>query len=617
MQAQVSKLFQSIRLQHGKTPPAVLRKGQFITGKVIRFFPEHKAMVQLGGKAIVAHLERALQANQRYVFHVKDISPYIHLKVISEKPVQKEMDQVAHILAKLGLKAGKFQKQLVSMLFREQIPIQKDELKQAFILVNRSSSFEKGASVLLEMMKRKLPMTRDVFDSLYARMFQQKSLTKMVSELRLVLHEQPDLTNEGFQLYRSLAAFSQVKNSVTLQHHWMGQLLAEAQTSDRTTFSFLQKAGIISKNKTYSSWQETLLNWAKQQGYIDADGKLNAKTVLSSHIPLSESPLSFLTDKKFDSTFQLLSHHGNAPEQADVKHILNMLQSARTNHQVIKRLLTSSTLLKVFDQLSPDLQKEIQGMRIKMDSTDAKQIQSLISRMEGEVQALLEQTWSPKHKQVLQYWQFIHSLYSQGNTGKQFFTGIQGLLSLLTPNLELEGTYPSLTGLLSSVANQTKDAPIKSQTQQLLQVLNGLLLSTIQDQTDPYRQFSLQIPGEIFGLKEDVVMDFEGKGDEKGNLEPAFCRIMFYLSMPHLKETVIDMNVQNKTVGLTVYHPNPDLLTPVVSNLKPSLQDGLKKQNYHLSSIVVKSLQVHRKAHKNPEPLSPRRIPDQGLDVKI
>lgn len=51
MQPQVPKLIQSLRINRGNTPPFVLRKGQFVTGTIIRFYPENKAMVQLGGKS--------------------------------------------------------------------------------------------------------------------------------------------------------------------------------------------------------------------------------------------------------------------------------------------------------------------------------------------------------------------------------------------------------------------------------------------------------------------------------------------------------------------------------------------------------------------------------------
>lgn len=59
-----------------------LKVGQIIAGKIIRFFPNQTAEIQIGSQRLIAKLEVSLLANQQYWFQVQPGDGKIRLKMI-------------------------------------------------------------------------------------------------------------------------------------------------------------------------------------------------------------------------------------------------------------------------------------------------------------------------------------------------------------------------------------------------------------------------------------------------------------------------------------------------------------------------------------------------------
>lgn len=618
MQPQVPKLIQSLRINRGNTPPFVLRKGQFVTGTIIRFYPENKAMVQLGGKKLIAHLEKPLQANQRYMFQVKDVHPFIRLQVIGETALQRDTDQISLILEKLGLKAGKDQKQFLGLLLKENIPFQKDQLQRAFLLFNQGNSPDQVTSVLLEMFKRKMPIQEKIFQSLFARLYMPETLTALTEGLMKQLREMKPATKEGIQLYRRLSSLNK-ENRISLSSLWAGQLLMESVEGKETTFSFLQKAGVVSKQMTYSSWQKTWLNWAKGQGLMTSSGKLNGHKLLTASFKQEQLPFSYFSVSHLNSALEQMYRYQDL-SQVDLNKVLHMIRSIQrtpdTYLQGIARLVSDESFQSVFKHLPMEPRQSLFRLQRKTEHLDQKQVFDILARLAGEIKKLMDHSLSQKDQHILKFWQWIHAASGEETDQNIFLSRLKGFMYLIKPGYEMD-EYPSIPKLLSAVIDQDQNSLAKSQSNKMLQVLNGLMLSTLQDQTEPYRQFSLQIPGHMFGINQDVFVDFEGKKDRNGNLESDFCRVMFYLSMPHLDETVVDMNIQNKIVRISIYHSQPNLLKPMVDHFKESLKTGLGHQDYQLSSILVKPLHEDQPKAEHFDGSGIRERPDHGLDVKI
>src|SRR5690625_745094 len=89
-------------------------------------------------------------------------------------------------------------------------------------------------------------------------------------------------------------------------------------------------------------------------------------------------------------------------------------------------------------------------------------------------------------------------------------------------------------------------------------------------------------------MKEDIEIEFYSRKDKDAKIDPDYCRIAFYLELDQLKTTIIDMNVQNRLIHLTVY--NNEDISDQLKQYQPLLKSGLEKFSYHLSTISHKPL---------------------------
>jgi type II secretory pathway component HofQ len=172
----------------------------------------------------------------------------------------------------------------------------------------------------------------------------------------------------------------------------------------------------------------------------------------------------------------------------------------------------------------------------------------------------------------------------------------------------------SLKATLLSLV-QTSDGLVQDQANKLLQFVNGMQLQSIQE-TSEFLQANLIVPANKLGLESDVELDFEGKKKDNGEIDPDFCRVVFYLDLATIKKTVVDMHVQKRSISLTILNDNSveDIMRPLQSLLK----EGLEKINYHLSSVSHKPLTSQELNHtKNKYMKYNHYSAYQGVDLRI
>ena len=101
---------------------------------------------------------------------------------------------------------------------------------------------------------------------------------------------------------------------------------------------------------------------------------------------------------------------------------------------------------------------------------------------------------------------------------------------------------------------------------------------------------------------------------ENGKIDANYARILFYLQMESLQETVIDMQVQNRIVSMTIFNDNPGLKM-LAEPLQQNLKAGLADKNYQLSGVVIKPFDketsidlIHNESEQQEE---------SGVDIRI
>lgn len=123
----------------------------------------------------------------------------------------------------------------------------------------------------------------------------------------------------------------------------------------------------------------------------------------------------------------------------------------------------------------------------------------------------------------------------------------------------------------------------------------------------PLQSAIMQIPFET----RDILVKWQGH-EKDGHLDPDYCRMTFYFELEFLKETAIEIQIQNRIMNLTIWNDHP-VIEKLLSKLQPILKENLASANYTLSSIKV------QKAAEIPigkqEALHPSKY--NGVDIRI
>ncbi|MEH7388756.1 hypothetical protein V7149_18025 [Bacillus sp. JJ1503] len=178
---------------------------------------------------------------------------------------------------------------------------------------------------------------------------------------------------------------------------------------------------------------------------------------------------------------------------------------------------------------------------------------------------------------------------------------------------KLETLKPILMHLLSEEAA----GPVQNTAEKLLNKITGY--QVLSQEAGPIQQLIFQIPLTFLDKRTDLTMQWSGRKTENGQIDPNFCRVLFYLNLENLKETIVDLHVQNRVISISVVNDREDLKN-LAQIYIPYLKERLQDIKYHLSTIhfekPIDKKSNHIEKKKN---LSGLRLPNQynGVDFRI
>jgi hypothetical protein len=150
----------------------------------------------------------------------------------------------------------------------------------------------------------------------------------------------------------------------------------------------------------------------------------------------------------------------------------------------------------------------------------------------------------------------------------------------------------------------------------ILNRLTGMQLIS-QDLTGPMQQMVMQLPLSFGDKHTDVTLQWNGRKTNTGQIDPDYCRILFYLDLQSLNQMVIDMQVQTRVIHVSIINDTKGI-QPIVTALTPALKEKLESIGYKLSFInVVPSFE---KRTMDPRQMSPDLFSNelyQRVDIKI
>lgn len=627
----LSHIMDSLRsLNKSSNLDSSLKQGQIVTGKVVKLFPNQQAQIQVGNQQLNAQLEAPLNLNSRYWFQVTSTENIVNLKVLSEIQMKQNIPNMTSFFNQFDLALTKDRKAFVNELMKQNLPFQKGDLKQALKLVDQFGGEKEVKQVLFTMLKRNLPIQSAVFQGLYERTKNLPPITSTLNDLNKQLNLPSNMKIQPQSLSKALVA----------------ELNASSTVEKPAIFTMLQKATLIPRQQDAMQWRSDLSKWdATQQANLNFK---EGEVASFKGAPFSNTNVSEIA-KKLADTFnnqlpltkqevQVLRKWNDHVERL----VKNVEQSGKIDAnlqtsfvKLNKSLIQQGTLTKMLpflqqnDSNNSNYRNLITTMA-NVDNNGLKLNNSLIEplqQLQKNVSTLLNQQLTPKETRAML--PLLASLQREyptmlRNDAQQFLVQIKNSIRMTGVNYEhqllqqidqevMNRPEASVKSAVIQMLQESPSAAVTEKLQSILHQLNGMVLSS--HETDKTINLNLQLPGDWFGIQQDLVMDLEGRKSETGDIDPEFCNILFYLHLESLKETVIDMRVQKRVVHLTLYTENVDTAKHVDS-YKELLEEGLNKLDYKLSSVRHKAItsDFKREQTYNPDVNSDTQ---GGFDFKI
>ncbi|KZZ82865.1 GTPase-associated protein 1-related protein [Bacillus sp. SJS] len=200
-------------------------------------------------------------------------------------------------------------------------------------------------------------------------------------------------------------------------------------------------------------------------------------------------------------------------------------------------------------------------------------------------------------------------------------------IEVLAQPKELVRLFSMLEKSLTMIQDHSKDALLKDaafrslladaadlegaageSAEKLSRKLNGIQLSQTEQPgvTTIWHHFPIQDER----ILSDVSIQFQLRKDSEGKIDPAFCKLVFYLELANLGSIMADVQIQNRIVTAVV-HSKHDL-GPLAAGAAAELKAQFQNLPYQFSGISFKRTEKS----KVPEP-DLYQTPKKGFDFKI
>lgn len=603
----ISKANQSTRL--APTDRQALRTGQIVEGKVLKLYPENKAEIQLGAKRLVANLEVGLEVGSKYHFQVQATSDIIQLKVLSQALTNSSEVDISRLLQQLGIWESKANIRLLDQLLRMKIPFDSSQLIQAAAILKDAKNKSASIDVLSHIIDRKLPLNTSIFNALF-----EASRTSITDQLKAVI-QQMNISNkvplssnqkQTVEVNLQRAIETLLDKPQTFQTRLSLEIISQNAVNNQGVFRALQGLGILPLQADYTTWKSDWSTLQQNSNTVAANSKQQAVN-LPNQINIQEiaQVLAKINSQSIDFIQSLQSFSKQWSQQLNFHQLLNS-NLPEQDFIALKGTLTK----EILPFIGEGGRSQLQAMTNTPSNLSAlhQGIQALLqgNELDNLTQLLQKSVTDEKFIAMTPKQQFLHqtSLFIQ-SLGLDYE---HQLLQQIDANKQVD----SIKGMLLQLASGAEGT--QSEAARLINLINGMQIQSF-NESQTVVQAAIQIPAERLGLLKDMELEFEGKKNEEGEINPDYCRILFYLNLGALKETVIDMNIQQRKIALTIFN-NSQGIKSIANLFKDKLEKSLEGIDYQLGSIQYKRIEEKEKSVQAMEQKY-KKSPKQGVDYRI
>ncbi|WP_252503622.1 hypothetical protein [Sporosarcina sp. Marseille-Q4943] len=602
--------------------PLTLREGQMFHGQIKQLFPGQMAEVQIGEHKLMAKLEVPMKAGDAYYFQVKTVSPELQIKVVSG-PLQTtdgQSKQISNLMESMQLPKSPEMQSVLSHFIKQRLPVSREILLNAAALLKTAqpSVHNEALNSIQRLVELKLPLTETNFNSILG------------VEAKEGLHDALNSLRDA--LIRDTGIHAKIKEAVLATLGDAGRMAASA--AERALLSgamlkllddnvpreerfqvlqLLRSSGIIPQNATLANLQTVLHSEMidSTAGNVLQSGRLASHAM--SSLTQMETPSSTLLelwksvliaepseassglDMRLEQLKDMIKN--NAVLQQPFKlHLTGLLEELeRTPTHEIKNSPVSEQVSKMIIRMIME-QNQSTPFRADVTTGFTKTLHpENVSIKLPELFRAMEQSSLPVTKELVQGAQ---TAVEQAIDGKVMKDAMQSLFKslgfnyeagLMQRNVDIGRTMDMLKPQLVALLHDSAVSPaLRDAAEAIVTRMNGTLIQS--GDAGLNQQIIMQLPLELLGKRIDATIQWNGRKKADGKIDADFARILFYLELDSIKKTVVDMQVQNRVVAVTIFNQE-NQLREIGNVLQGKLRNGLESVNYQLSGVTFKNFE--------------------------
>ncbi|TQR38318.1 hypothetical protein C7Y47_03440 [Lysinibacillus sphaericus] len=609
--------------------PLTLKQGQVFQGTIKQLYPDQMAEIQVGHQKFIAKLEVPLKAGDAHFFQVTGTSPQTELKVVTGPMGQtaSQSQQINQLLDSMNLPKTAEMQQLLAHFMKAQLPISKEQLMQAEMWLKalpEGVTKMDALQAIQKMVELKMPMTNDVFHALISGQKTTGMVSVMDNFTQLLTKEialPENLKQNLIQQVMAIAKPFEVETGSLVLAKSI-QILSNnaASMSEKIqAMTILKEAGILPQQATLQNWSSLSNVKSIQSNQFQQAGEViqSILTTKSDNINHLVDQLkswtanqSLLTNEQKQSFNQLIDRFNQLPATKQTLEIF----AKQMQEQFIKAFAENSSE-RLFTQDANALSvKDHLLSLLKHEATTPLQneafMRSLMKNSVESPQAMIQQIVTQADAHVQNSMDSKAMEHALKTVLKNLGVSYEATLS--NKSADLQQIAHQLKPQLHTLLQETHISPqLKEAAEMLMARMNGMQLAS--GENGHQHQLIMQVPLEFFGRKMDATLQWNGRMQEDGKIDANYARILFYLQMESMKETVIDMQVQNRVVSVTVFNGNDDII-PLAEPLKAALKIGLAEKEYQLSGVFIKQFE---KAQPAKTPVVEQQEEHNGVDFRV
>lgn len=576
----LANFIQSLQKQDFPTPyqRKSFQPGQVFQGRIAKLFPNQIAEVQVGNQKLIAKLEVPLLAGEKYWFQVQKGEGKLHLKVLPLEDTGKgATSSVPALLKQLNLASSKENVEMINFFIKEKLPLTRDTLQAASTLMKGMNQGQNELTALKEIVTRNLPLTKDVFMGILSNLKNEPLHTLMQNIQTELASASPSKNHQKLSAFISdLVMTQEGKSREKLIENLLKVWLQPQVSKDSgTALGILQKLGLIGDK------QESIL---LQQA--------------ASRLMAGESSLSLNTSETGRFKLAMEQGQGKLAELFLKQTLIGELgKRDGQGSSVVRNILSLFTI----DGKPPAMTGLERGQQALQQQEMA--LLSVLTQggEEGNVQ------WD-NGKSVADH---LRTLV--GKVGIDYESSMVQVLR--DDNRQDAGKLDVLKALLIKVMSEETTLSVRESSEQLLNRITGIQLQS-QD-SNPIQQYVMQVPLSFWNKTTDLTVQWSGRKKDNGQIDPDYCRVLFYLELEFLDEVIVDMQVQNRIMNLTIINDTEEIKL-FSEGFIDDLRTNLSELGFSLSDINFQSTVNQMKKEKAKilkEPYESTQY--TGVDIKI